>query len=331
MAPVAVKRLDMLGAEFAARAGGRREVELPMRFVCTLFLLSALSAPALAAPPPEAIRAMIETALATENPQTIAGVIDVAKRTAPDSIAEIDAITADYYAGVEAMKVAEAKAAEEKTQAENTRWKGSIEVGGNRTTGASRVLDAYGRLSLERVGPRWSHKFTGAAAYQRTAGRTSAERTIAAYEPRVKLNPTFYSFGLAQYEHDRFLGFRNRYTAGLGFGVMAVDQPDLVITFDAGPATRITQLYEMQTESRIAARSGFTFKWLPSSRVTITQNAALYLQKGESNARSSTGLETRLFGPLKGRLSYDVQYEPDAPVGRASLDTTSRVGLAYTF
>jgi putative salt-induced outer membrane protein len=38
-----------------------------------------------------------------------------------------------------------------------------------------------------------------------------------------------------------------------------------------------------------------------------------------------------LFGPLKGRLSYNVQYERDAPEGQKRTDTVSRASLVYAF
>ena len=36
-----------------------------------------------------------------------------------------------------------------------------------------------------------------------------------------RLDPRLYLFGLGQYEHDPFIGFDNRYTAGIGAGQMS--------------------------------------------------------------------------------------------------------------
>ncbi|HEY3697376.1 DUF481 domain-containing protein [Phenylobacterium sp.] len=298
-----------------------------------VLLLCALPGGALAAPPPDPIRAMVETAISTDDPATIAGVVSVAKRTVPDSAAEIDAIAADYYAQLSARKAAEAREAEARVAAAGplSLWRGSIELGGSRSTGNSGVLDLYSGLDLTRVGIRWTHKLTAHAEYQETSGTPSTERALFAYQPQLKLDPVFYAYGLGQYEHDRFLGYRNRYTAGVGVGVSAVERPDLKIDFDAGPAARLTNFYDMATQDRLAARGSFHLKWLPSPRLTFTEETAIYLQKGDTTAKSSTAIETRLFGPLKARLSYDLQYESDAPEGQENLDTTSRVSLVYGF
>ncbi|MDB5453002.1 MAG: hypothetical protein JWO33_1580 [Caulobacteraceae bacterium] len=276
---------------------------------------------------------MVETAIATDDPATVATVVGVAKRTSPDNADQIDAMASDYYTRVSARKEAQARDVEARTAAAvpASRWLGSLEVGGSRSTGNSQVLDIHTGLDLTRTGVRWTHKITAQADYQQTSGRSSTERALAAYQPRLELAEAFYGYGLGQYEHDRFLGFRSRYTAGLGVGLSAVERPDLKIDFDAGPAARVTDFYVDGTENRVAARGSFHLKWLPSPRLTFTQDAALYFQKDDTTAKSTTAVETRLFGPLRARLSYDVQYERDAPAGQQNLDTTSRVSLVYTF
>lgn len=300
---------------------------------CPLLLLLALPARALAEPPPAPIRAMVETAIATNDPAVVASVVSVAKRTVPQSAAEIDGLAADYYAQLSARKAAEAQEARDRIAAAGplSLWKGSIELGGSRSTGNSRVLDVYGGVDLSRVGIRWTHKLSGRVEYQETTGTPSAQRAVFAYQPQMRLDSVFYAYGLGQYEHDRFLGYRNRYTAGAGVGVSAVERPKLKIDFDAGPAVRVTEFYERETESRLAGRGSFHLKWLASPSLTFSQEAAIYLQRGDTTAKSSTSLETRLFGPLKARLSFDAQYESNAPEGQDNLDTTSRASLVYEF
>lgn len=304
-----------------------------MKSVVCSIVLAAVAAPALASPPPDAIRAMVETAIATKDPATITAVVSVARRTAPDSAAEIDAIAADYYDRLSARKAAEAREAAERIAQAGplSLWKGSLELGGSRSTGAGRILDVYSGLDLTRVGISWTQKLTAHAEYQKTNGAPTTQRATVAYQPQVKLDPVFYAFGLGQYEHDRFQGYRNRYTAGLGLGVSPVDRPDLKIEFDVGPAARITDFYALPTQDRVAARGSFSLKWQLSPTVTFAEGAAVYLEKGDTTAKSAASLETRLFGPLKARLSYDLQYESEAPVGEKNLDTTSRVSLIYGF
>lgn len=296
-----------------------------------------------AAPPPEAVRAMIERAVAGGDPATTAAVVRIARETHPDSAAEIEALAAapapvssadsaqDSAPGQPPASDAVAVAAVTTQPPQPAVWSGSAELGGSQATGSSDVLGAYGAVDLTRTGPVWEHRFTSRAEYQETDGRPSTQRFGLAYEPRVKLRPGLYSFGLAQYEHDRFLGYSQRYTLGTGLGLKAIDRPDLTVAGDLGPALRRTDYYLLPQESALAGRASVNVKWLPTERITLSQEAAVYAYGQQTSAKSVTALETRLFGPLKARLSYNLQYEHDPRLARDDVDTVTRASLRYSF
>jgi putative salt-induced outer membrane protein len=298
-----------------------------------IILSGAVAAPTSAAPIPQQIRAMLDTAIASKDANTIAAVTSVAKKTAPDSAAEIDAIFDDYQQHQKAVQAEKLEAERERLASASllSLWKGQFEVGGSRTTGNTDTLGLYGAIKGERKGLHWTHSLTARIDYQRTDGQPTTERILAAYQPRYLLSPGFYTYGLTQYEHDRSLGYRDRYTAGAGLGVTLVDKPDLKIDVDVGPAFRYTEFYEEPRESRIAGRGSLAIRWKPVERITLTQEASVYGQRGGTTAASTTAIDTMLFGPVKGRLSYAVQYESDQPDGQKPLDTVSRASLVYNF
>ena len=80
-----------------------------------------------------------------------------------------------------------------------------------------------------------------------------------------------------------------------------------------------------------AGRASLAFRWQISPTLSLSQDAAVYLEEGDRSATSTTTLETRLIGALKARMSYDVQYEEGSADGRKPLDTTSRATLVYSF
>ncbi|KQX18198.1 MULTISPECIES: DUF481 domain-containing protein [unclassified Sphingomonas] len=294
----------------------------------------AAGSPAVAAPLPDAVRAMIEAALASDEPQTIAAVVAIARRTNPESAAEIDAMTADHDRELAAKAKANADAERERLASAGlfSLWTGQFELGGSWSTGNSRTLGLYGGAKLKRSGLDWQHDMSLRIDYQETDGQPTTERAVAAWQPRYKISPSYYAFGLTQYEHDRFLGYEHRLTAGLGLGVVAVNTPRMRLEFDAGPAFRYTSFYDGgPDEQRIAGRGGLNLKWTPWTRVTLAQELAVYVQKDNTTAASTTSIETLLFGPLKGRLSYNVQYERDAPPDQKRTDTVSRASLVYSF
>lgn len=304
------------------------------RIIWATLLSSTATGAGASAPLPDGVRAMIETALASDEPQTIAAIVAVAKKANPDSIAEIEAMTADHEQEVAAEARAKADAERERLASAGvfSLWTGQLELGGSWSTGNSRTLGLYGGAKLKRSGLDWQHDVSLRVDYQETDGVATTERAVAAWQPRYKINPNYYAFGLSQYEHDRFLGYRHRLTAGVGLGVVAVNNPRLRLEFDAGPAFRYTAFYDGDPdEQRIAGRGALNMKWTPWPRLTLAQELAVYVEKENTTATSTTSVETLLFGPLKGRLSYNVQYERDAPPDQKRTDTVSRASLVYSF
>jgi putative salt-induced outer membrane protein len=306
----------------------------------------SLSAPALAAPLPEGIRAMIAKAVESDDPTVLAAVLAVARQAAPDSLAEIDAAAAERSDAA----VAERAAAISPTSpppiavkpaapielpdvaaVPKPDWKGAVELGGARTAGTTDQMAVHGSLDLSRVSGDWTQRFTAKADYQETDRAKTTERYNLAYQPQLRLRPDLYAFGLGQYEHDRFLGYRNRYTVGVGAGLTLFDRPDFRVALDAGPAVRLTEYYGLDRENAVAGRGSVALKWLPSKRITFSQEGAVYVEGAQRSAKSTTSVETLLFGPLKGRLSYDVQHERDERVNRSAVDTATRASILYSF
>ena len=292
-----------------------------------------------AAPPPEPpklpaeVRAVIDAAIEAGDPQAVAAVIRFTKQTNPEVAKQIDAIDADYR-----DKLAQKQAREERERRERLMaasfyryWKGEIEAGASRATGNTDNLGLYGSLRLDREGINWRHKVNARIDVQQTNNITTTERVVAAWQPNYKFDDRLYAYGLAQYEHDRFLGFENRYTVGGGLGYRVVAKPKMTIDLEGGPAVRHTDFTDESPETAIAGRASVQMKWTLSPTLQFAQDTAIYLETGNNNVVSTTSLDTRLIGALKMRLSYNIQYERDAPAGSKSLDTLSRATLVYGF
>jgi putative salt-induced outer membrane protein len=310
------------------------------RLGLSLLALSAAT-PACAIEPPDGIRQMIWTALDTKDPTVIAAVVAVAKQTAPESAEEIDMI-----AHREAERIIQTtlppieRKAPPKPEGDlrrfdvtrtAPRWQGSVELGGSRSTGNTDSIAVYGGVDLTLKGFYWTHKINARADYQEREGASTAERFAVAYQPQYYVNEGIYTYGLGQFEHDRFQGYKQRYTLGAGVGWKAVSQRKLNISVDAGPALRRTRFYDLDDENTLAGRASVSLKWLPLPNVTIGQETAFYIENARTTARATTAIDTLVWGPLKARLSYDLQLERDRHMGRSDVDTTTRATLVYGF
>jgi len=282
--------------------------------------------------PPEA-RDLIEKAIASGDQSKVKAVVALARETYPQGSSQIDALNAENAARVAEKAAQAARERADRLAAASflDLWKGEIEVGGSRNTGNTDTLALYGSVKLAREGLKWRQSLTARADYQRTDGAISVEKITAAWQPQYKLRDRLYVFGLAQYEHDRFLGIDDRYTAGSGVGYGVVAQPRLKIDLEGGPALRRTDFITNPDRTTLAGRASLAIDWKPTPTLELKHSTALFLESGDSSLVATTALDTKLFGPLKARLSYDVNYESNPGEAAKNLDTVSRAALVYSF
>ncbi|MFV0643116.1 MAG: YdiY family protein [Sphingomonadaceae bacterium] len=306
-------------------------------FASLAMCFTAFPAAAEIAPP---LRAMIDAALASGEPIKVDVVIALAKETSPDDKAELQAILDSFNAEQEvlalekASRLAEKRTADvqEKRQAGLTdNWKGKGEFGAFRSTGNSSNVGVTVGLKLRRKGERWTNQIRSLADYQRSRGITTREQYLASYETHYRIDDRKFTYGLAQWEKDRFQGFTSRLAISGGLGFRPVDEDDLQIELKAGPAWRHTKLTTGLMEDDLAGLGGLSLNWQVADNVTLTEDANAYYQSGNSTFDSMTGIEAGLSKALKARLSYSVEHATNPPYGAIRTDTLSRFTLVYGF
>ncbi len=305
--------------------------QLPM---VTLLIPPPPNPNAVALPP--AARALLEEAMQKGSPESYAAVEKLARDTYPDGAGQIDALTAENNAKIAEKKAADARAKADELAAASflDNWKGEVDLGGSYTTGNSNALAIYGALKLNKEGLRWRHAFTARVDYSKSGGILSTDKDTAAYQPQYKINDRLYAYGLGQFDRDRILGFSYRFTESAGFGYTVLPGTKLHLDLEAGPALRETRYLgdlEGFRETRVAGRGSVNFLWKPSANVQLTEVAAIYFETDNSNITSTTSLDTKLFGPLKARFSYNITYEQDTPNVAKSLDTITTASIVYSF
>jgi putative salt-induced outer membrane protein len=291
-----------------------------------LLIFAALAQPALGAPVPPPIVRIIAEAAKTKNPDTLNTTADLAKKAAPESAAEIDALV-----GRLKSEAAAATTARLASQGVFEGWTGEGELGGSLTAGTRAAKAFSAGVNLTKDGLKWRHKLTGAADYQSSDGVTSAERYRAAYEGNYKITPRAFVLGLVQWEQDRFAGFVRRFTESLGAGYALFDRSAFKWQISGGPALRQTRLVTHQSESDVSAHAETIATWTIDDSTSLSENAGLYIGGSDSTYSSTTALTTALMGNLSGRASFNVMTETNPPPGIANTNTITRFTLVYHF
>lgn len=170
-----------------------------------------------------------------------------------------------------------------------------------------------------------------AGDYQRSGGAVSKERYFAGYAGQWKLNRRAFAAVSLSGERDRFAGFASRFSESVGIGYRLVEQRDLRLDVQAGPALRQINYDDRGDEFAFSARLGGDLSWTIRPDLVFTQNATVFLDSVSSSLTSTTALTTKLRGDLSARASFDVRAETEPPAGREHTDTTTRATLVYSF
>ena len=282
---------------------------------------------------PRAVRDLAGAAFEARDDEALKSIFKLARRTNPRAVAQIEALEAEYSArrAEELARKAREKAEQLAAASLLEYWKGEVELGGSRSTGNTDSIAVYGAVRFEREGLKWRHLINGRIDFQRSDGDTTADRWKFSWQPNYKASEAVFIYGLSQYERDRFLGFHDRYTLSSGVGWTLLSTPETRLSIQGGPAIRYTDYVDRRSRATGAGRASLAFRWKISPTLSLSQDAAFYLEEGNRSATATSTLETRLIGALKARMSYDLQYEEGDISGRKPLDTTSRATLVYSF
>jgi len=282
---------------------------------------------------PPAARALLEQAMSKGSPESFSAVEKLARETYPNGGAQIDALAAENAAKIAEQNAASARAKADALAAASflDNWKGEIDLGGSYTKGNGDALALYGGFKLNKEGLHWRHALSARADYSKSAGTLSTDKDTAAYQPQYKFDDGLYAYGLGQFDRDKILGFDYRFTEGVGMGYTVLPGQTLHLDIDAGPALRQTRYIGETSQMRLAGRGSVNFLWKPNPNVQITEVSAVFFESDNSNITSTTALDTKLFGPLKARLSYNLTYEKDTPSAAKSFDTITTASLVYSF
>jgi putative salt-induced outer membrane protein len=287
-------------------------------------VVAGLATSATAAPLPPAVAAMLEAAAG--NPDQLKAVADIAKKTNPGSVAEIDAQLA-------AIDKAQAAAREQKLADQGflDGWSGSGEAGGFISSGNTNTKGVALGLNVVKETRKWRHALRGFVDYQQQDGVTSRERYFAGYEGNYNITPDFYALLTLSWERDPFSGFNRRFAQSLGLGYRIVNSDTLKLSVEGGPALRQTRFTDGVNDSAFAARAAANLDWQISDSLQFTQTGLLFYDDFNTSTQAISALTFRLSDAISARASFQFNSESNPPLGRKNTDTTSRVTIVYGF
>jgi putative salt-induced outer membrane protein len=290
--------------------------------IIAVALVSATAAQA--APLPDAVAAMIDAAAGDADQLKV--VADIARKTNPQSVAEIDA----KIAGIEK---AQAAAEEEKLASQGflDGWSGSGEAGGFISSGNTDTKGVAIGVNFAKETRQWKHSVRGFVDYQQQDGVTSRERYFAGYEGNYNITPNLYALLTLSWERDPFSGFDRRFAQSIGLGYKVINSDNVKLSLEGGPALRQTRFTNGIDDNAFAARAAGNFWWKINEGLEFTQSGLLFYDSFNTSTQAISALTAKLSGDLSARASFQFNSESNPPLGRENTDTVTRLTIVYSF
>ena len=312
--------------------------------------ISILAAAALAAdpsgiaPPPGAVRSMLDAAAGTQDAAQIAAVAAAARKVFPEFVASIDAYEKSLIAGLEPetesaapVAVAEKSAAEEKPAAHDDflhlgAWEGKATASAAFASGNSRNAAAGLKLDAKQEAGRLTHNIGIYLDYGESNDVKSQQRWGAAYKLDYRIEDGTYAYGRISYDEDEFSGFDYRLFAGLGLGHTYFDTETFKLKVEGGPGFRYSPIDDSrEIEKEFALYSSGELDWVIRPGLTFEQDVNATWTAPTTTLISNTSLTTSLTDTLSTGVSFYYRYETSPPDGKLKSDTTFRLNLTYSY
>jgi putative salt-induced outer membrane protein len=298
------------------------------------FILAATIPTVALADMPAHIKAMLDAA-AAKDAVTLSTVAGVAKTTAPDAAADINAYVSAYTKAQDDARIAKMD-----SQSFFEGWTGQGNIGVSFTTGSSKTTDIYAGVGLTKESVQWRHSINALADLQKTGGLKNREKYGVTLQSSYKFNERLYAYGLLSWERDRYQGYSRRFTESLGVGYRIIAADNMTWDVEGGPALRQTSFVGPKPlfvpgikQNVIAGRIASNFMYKMSDTLVFTNATGGLFNKGSDSLYSRSLLSASLTEHINAGIGFDVTHETaDASILKPKqTDTTTRFTLGYKF
>lgn len=224
------------------------------------------------------------------------------------------------------------------------RWVGEGAFNAGFTTGNTETTDIGLGLKADRIQGPWTVGLEASADFGETDGVETRNRWFVGTQLDRQINDRLYGFGRLSYEQDEFSGFDSRAFIGGGLGYIVLDGETTQWSIEGGPGYRIdeiadtvelidgeTVITEGETEESLAVRAASNFSHDFNDAVTFTNDTAVIWADVSTQVTNTAAVTAQLTDRISGRVSLDVRYDTNPPVGFEDTDTITKIGIVYAF
>lgn len=210
-------------------------------------------------------------------------------------------------------------------------WEKEVELTGVFTTGNTDQKSFGAATKFFRDSEPFQQTITTYFDLNTSDGVTNKRRYGVALKNDYSINEISYVSGFASFESNSFGAFNKRFTLNAGYGLRVFDNDSYKWNVEAGPAMLITKPAAVgDYETDITAYVSSLFSWNINERSDFENETKVFVGN-KVVIENKSDYTLQISGALSSKLSFDVIYNRDAPVGRKKTDTITRIGILYDF
>ncbi|GBL05647.1 salt-induced outer membrane protein [Glaciecola sp. KUL10] len=201
-------------------------------------------------------------------------------------------------------------------------------------------------LTADHEMTKWSNKYFSEFIYKRNdgsgdrSGTVTAQRFLATVQLDYKLaTEKDRLFIYAEYDDDRFNGFRYQAAAAAGYSTIAWKNSDGQFRYSIGPGYSFSQKYEVdesnesyfKTIKETIVRASLDYRYKMSEHARFRQFFSAEAGEQNKRSRSETSLTTNLVDSLAMKFSFVMIYNEADFNLNDNLSTETSISLVYQF
>jgi len=212
------------------------------------------------------------------------------------------------------------------------KWGGSAEMGLSATSGDTNEQAGTLGVKFDRaIGEHWEHKLNLNVDYARRQGETTKERYAADYALKWLMSERGYVYGLFDVEQDRFSGFQHRFAESMGVGYKLFERPDFKWSVEGGPGLRQSKLDTGESDNNVIGVFSTNVRYWFTPELSVGSDASAYVGRDRTSLQNVLDLKAKINSFLSARVSYQLNYDSNVPLGNHRVNTITRATIVYDF
>lgn len=211
-------------------------------------------------------------------------------------------------------------------------WSGTIDAGASSSSGNSEVTTVTGTAGAVRDGQSWRNTFKLDGAYAEDNGIRSTERYSGSIKNDLKLDSSWFLFGVVDGGIDEFGGVRKRASGavGIGKGIFRTKAGSF-LEMEAGVGYSWQEDQLGIENDDVIGRFGLTSELVLRDGVLFTQS--VNVEGGDTNIAtvSDSALRFDIYKGMFAKFGVNLKHNSEVPTGTEELDTLTTFSIGYKF